>query len=350
LGGKTVGDGSPVFVVFEAGPTHDGLETAKELVSLSAQAGADAIKFQLVDPDRLVSDKQQFFSYEVLEDAENGATRTVSEPLYDILCRRTLASDEWRELKAHCDELGVVFFSTATFVDEVDFLAGLGCETVKVCSGDVDYLQFIEYCARTGMSIQLDTGNATLGDVERAADAALDAGNDKLIIHNCPSGYPARFESINLRMIPTLKTMFGCPVAFSDHTPGWEMDIAAVALGANLVEKTITLDRRTPSVEHIFSLEPEDMRAFVKSIRDLEKALGSTRRLMDQKERRKALAVRRSMVTARDVKQGEAVDEQTVDFARPGFGIRPVFADLAAGKKFRRDLPKGSLIDLMDLE
>jgi len=350
LGDKTIGDGNPVFLVFEAGPTHDGLETAKKLVSLAAEAGADAVKFQLVDPDRLVSDKKQLFAYNVLEDKETGRTRPVEEPLYDILCRRTLTRDEWAELKAHCDAEGIVFFSTATFHDEVDFLQELGCETIKVCSGDVDYLQLIEYCARTGACIQLDTGNATLGDVERAVDAALSTGNDRLIVHNCPSGYPARLDSINLRLIPTLKRMFGCPAAYSDHTPGWEMDIAAVALGANLVEKTITLDRMTPSVEHLFSLEPDDMRAFVQSIRDVEKALGYGRRVMRPEERQKALAVRRSMVAARDVKAGDVLAEDNVDYSRPGYGIRPEMSGLVMGRKFRRDLAQGEMIALSDLE
>lgn len=350
LGGRSIGDGNPVFLVFEAGPTHDGLVTAKKLVTLAAQAGADAVKFQLVDPDRLVSDKKQLFAYNVLVDKESGRTEPVEEPLYDILCRRTLTRDEWAELKAHCDAEGIVFFSTATFRDEVDFLKELGCETIKVCSGDVDYLQLIDYCARTGACIQLDTGNATLGDVERAVDTALAAGNDKLIVHNCPSGYPARLESINLRLIPTLKRMFGCPAAYSDHTPGWEMDIAAVALGANLVEKTITLDRMTPSVEHLFSLEPDDMRAFVQSIRDVEKALGYSRRVMRPEERRKALAVRRSMVVSRDVKSGETVTEDNVDFARPGYGIRPEMSGMAMGRAFRRDMAKGQVINVNDLE
>ena len=340
--GKKIGDGCGTFIVFEAGPTHDGLETAKRLAELAAEAGADAVKFQVLDPDRLVPDRSQMLSYNILLDKQTGATRTVSEPLYDILRRRYLTFDAWRELKSYCDSLDIVFFSTATFSDEVDFLAGIGCETVKVCSGDVDHLPFIEYCAKTGMCIQLDTGNATVGDVERAVDTVLDAGNDRVIVHNCPSGYPARLESINLRLIPTLKQMFGCPVAFSDHTPGWEMDIAAVALGANMVEKTISLDRCTPSIEHLFSLEPQDMAKFVRSIRDLEVALGRSRRVMSREEREKSLAVRRRVVLKEDVRAGQTVEADVLEAVRPGFGIRPAMIRDILGRSFTRDLAKGS--------
>ncbi|MBU0482010.1 MAG: N-acetylneuraminate synthase family protein [Proteobacteria bacterium] len=350
LGEKQIGEGFPVFIVFEAGPTHDGIDTAKKLVEEAAKAGADAVKFQLVDPVRLVPDRKQLFSYQILEERGGEAMRTVTEPLYDILSRRTLTREQWADVKAYCDSLGIVFFSTATFKDEVEFLAELGCESIKICSGDVDYLQFIDYCARKNVSLQFDTGNATLGDVERAVDVALAAGNDKLIVHNCPSGYPARLESINLRMILTLKTMFDCPVAFSDHTPGWEMDIAAVALGANLVEKTITLDRSTPSVEHLFSIEPKEMQQFVSHIRDLEVALGHPRRIMSDEERKKASAVRRSMIVSHDLNPGDVITEECIDFARPGFGIRPEMSHLILGRRLKKEIKAGSFVGLDDID
>jgi N,N'-diacetyllegionaminate synthase len=350
ISNKRIGDGEPVFIVMEAGPTHDGLDTAKRLVAEAAGAGADAVKFQMVDPDRLVADKTLMFSYRILVNRSTGDMESRSEPLYHILKQRTLTRDEWRELKAFCDDLGIAFFSTATFQDEVDFLVEMGCDSIKICSGDVDYYQLIEYCATKGLSIQLDTGNAVLGDVERAVDVVLGAGNNRIIIHNCPSGYPARLESINLRLIPTLKTVFGCPVAFSDHTPGWEMDIAAVALGADLVEKTITLDRTTPGVEHCFSLEPDDMKRFVQSIRSIETALGSRRKVMTTEEKHKAQAVRRSAVVSRDVSAGESVSMDCISFARPGYGIKPDSICHFLNRKFRRDIQAGSMISPHDID
>ena len=350
LGEKLIGDGCPVFVVFEAGPTHDGLDSAMELVRCASESGADAVKFQILDPDRLVPDRSQLFSYEILLDRNTDQRESKSEPLYDILMRRYLTFDQWRKVKNYCDDLGLVFFSTATFKDEVDFLKDIGAQTIKICSGDINHLSFIRYCAKTGLSIQLDTGNATIGEVERAYDEVLMAGNRNVIIHNCPSGYPARLESINLKMIPTLKQMFECPVAFSDHTPGWEMDIAAVALGANMVEKTITLDRTTPSVEHLFSIEPHEMDRFVRSIRDLEVALGSCRRVLGSKERMLAMGVRRSIVLKKDVLKGQCIEESVIGYARPGKGVPADMADVVINKKFTKDLSAGQFLSWGDYE
>lgn len=349
IGHREVGDGNPCFVTYEAGPTHSGLESAKELVRLAAEAGADAIKFQIVDPDRLVADKKQPFSYSILVDKETGRTEEVTEPLYDILCRRALTKNQWREVKATADEVGLAFFATATFRDEIDLLAELGCHSVKIASGDVSHHPLIRYAARTGMCLQLDTGNSTIGEIEAAVDVALQEGNANIIIHQCPSGYPARLESINLRIIPTLKQMFQLPVAYSDHTPGWEMDVAALALGANMVEKTITKDRTTRSVEHLFSLEPADMAHFIRVIREVETAMGSPRRLMTPPERQKSMAVRRSCYYARDIRAGEVVTEEMIEFRRPGYGIPPLSLDKIVGRRVTADHAAGSLIQWSDL-
>lgn len=350
LGNRTVGDGHPTFVTYEAGPTHDGLDSAKKLVRLAAEAGADAIKFQIFDPDRLVADRKQLFSYEVLVDRESGKTEKVEEPLYDILCRRALTKDEWREVKRESDAAGIAFFGTIGFPDEVELLVELGCDSIKIASGDVNHLPLIRLAARTGMCLQLDTGNSTLGEIESAIDVARAEGNESIIIHQCPSGYPARLDSINLRIIPTLKQMFGYPVAYSDHTPGWEMDIAAVAMGANLVEKTITFDRTTPSVEHIFSLEPAEMSEFVGKIRDLERAMGISRRIMAPAELTSRLGVRRSVFLKNQAQAGQTLSELEVEYRRPGDGIPPDQYETFLHAKIRRDLPAGHKLSLGDLE
>lgn len=349
IGSRLVGDGQPCFVTFEAGPTHDGLDTAKKLVKAAADAGADAVKFQILDPDRLVADKAQLFSYEILVDRQTGRTAQRSEPLYDILERRSLARQEWKELKAYSDSLGLAFFATVSFESEVDFLAELGCDSIKIASGDVNHFPLIEYAARTGISLQLDTGNSTLGDIEAAVDVIRAAGNERIIIHHCPSGYPARLEGINLRVIQTLKAMFPYPVAFSDHSPGWDMDIAAVCLGANLVEKTISLDRTTPSVEHISSIEGEDILRFVGAMRSVETALGNPRRIMHREEIRKRDLVRRSIFVSRAVRAGEVLTGADVDYRRPGTGIPPSEAGRVLGKVLARDKAAGQMLRPEDL-
>ena len=344
LNGRLIGGNQPCFITFEAGPTHDGLESALKLVSLAANAGADAIKFQIFDPDRLVSDKKQQFSYDILVDKDSGVTRTVSEPLYDILKRRSMNFDQWRSVKSAADELGLAFFATVGFEEDIDLLVELNCDSIKIASADVNHFPLISRAAKTGMVIQLDTGNATLGEVEAAVDCCLANGNDQIIIHQCPSGYPARLESIHLNMIHTLKEMFPFPVAFSDHTPGWEMDIAAVAMGASLVEKTITRDRTTPSVEHIFSLEADQLMPFIASIRDLEKAKGDRRRMLPQEQLQNRKAIRRSAYAATDIAPGTKLTEQLIEYRRPGYGIAPTDHDQLMAATTNQPIGKGEAI------
>jgi len=350
IGSREVGDGYPVCVVFEAGPTHEGLEGAKTLVGHAAMAGAHAIKFQIVDPDRLIADRKQMFRYDVLVDRESGRTETVEEPLYDILNRRRLTKDQWREVKAHSDRLGLAFFATVSFDDEIELLEELGCHSIKVASGDVNHFPLIRRAAKTGMCVQLDTGNSNLGEIEAAVDVIRSEGNENIIIHQCPSGYPAHLDSINLRIITTLRQMFPYPIAFSDHTPGAMMDIGAVALGANLVEKTITVDRTRRSVEHIMSLEPAEMAEFVQAIANLERALGTPRRIVHGAERARQAAVRRSAFLNAPVKAGQRLHDADILFRRPGLGLGPDQYAAAPDARFRRDLPAGHMILASDLE
>ncbi|HNQ05269.1 MAG TPA: N-acetylneuraminate synthase family protein [Thiobacillaceae bacterium] len=350
LGNKRIGQGEPCFITFEAGPTHDGLDSALELVRQAGAAGADAIKFQMIDADRLVADRRQPFSYEVLLDRATGRRETIQEPLYDILKRRELKLEEWHQVKAAADAAGLAFLATVSFLEDLEFLTAVGAHSVKIASSDIDHLPLIRAAARTGMNVQLDTGNATLGEVETAVDAIVAEGNDNIIIHQCPSGYPARLPSIQLRMIQTLKQMFPFPIAFSDHTPGWEMDIAAVALGADLLEKTITRDRCTRSVEHIFSLEGAEQKAFIQAIRDLETALGAPRRVFSPAESQRRRAYRRSIFLAHARKAGERIEAGDLDFRRPGYGIPPTELDRVVGMTVSYDRNAGDMLQWTDLQ
>jgi sialic acid synthase SpsE len=347
---RPIGDGNACFITFEAGPTHSGLDSANQLASLAAEAGADAIKFQIVDADRLVADRAQTFSYDILVDRGNETKETVSEPLYDILKRRMMTSKEWRELKRHCDSLGLAFFATVTFDDELALVSELRCDTVKIASADINHLPFIRNAARTGLNVQIDTGNATIGEVEAAVDVIRAEGAGGVIIHHCPPGYPAIPSAVNLRVIPTLKRLFGVPIAYSDHSPGWDMALAALALGANLIEKTITFDRTTRSPEHMFSLEPAGAKAFVQSIRTVESALGGPRRIMTAEERRRRNAVRRSTFLMEDAAAGTPIGRLSVEFRRPGWGLGPDEFERFSDAKLRHARPKGHMLTHADIE
>ena len=347
---RMLGPGYPCYITFEAGPTHDGLASAIELVKLAAQSGADAVKFQIFDPDKLVADKKQPFSYDVLLDRDSGATETVSEPLYDILKRRSMSPAEWREVKAVADDCNIAFFATVGFEEDIELLVDLKCDSIKIASADVNHFPLLRLAAQTDMSIQLDTGNASLGEIEQAVDVISAAGNEKIIIHQCPSGYPAHLDSINLRMLQTLQAMFPYPTAFSDHTPGWDMDIAAVALGCNLIEKTITKDRTTRSVEHLMSIEEHQFKPFIKAIRDVEVALGSQRRVMPSEQLEKRKAIRRSAFVNQTLSAGHVISESDLVYRRPGFGIPPSEHDRLIGARLLRDLEKDTALEWSDLE
>ena len=253
-------------------------------------------------------------------------------------------------MKAYSDELDLVFFSTVAFDEDVELLEELNCHSVKIASADVNHYPLLKKVAKTGMCIQLDTGMATLGEIEAAIDIIRAEGNEDIIIHQCPSGYPARIESINLNIIPTLKKMFPYPVAFSDHTPGSEMDIAAVALGANLVEKTITENRMTRSVEHIMSIEPHEMGKFIQTIREIEIALGTNRRELHPDEVTKRDTIRRSLFIMSDAKAGQKLSECDVEFRRPGYGIPPDQFETILSAILKHDCSSGRMILMQDLE
>ena len=349
LGKKEIGANSPCFITFEAGPTHTGFDSAVRLIKMAAETGADAVKFQITDPDRLVADRKLPFSYEILVDRETGRTEKIEEPLYDILCRRVLSFVEYEKLKAISDSLGLAFFATVMFEEDLELAVKIGFESLKIASADLNHLPFLRKAAQTGLSIQLDTGNSTIGEVEKAIDLVRHEGNEKIIIHHCPSGYPAHLESINLNVIKTLGQMFPYPIAYSDHSPGWDMDVAAIAMGAKLIEKTITEDRMTPSVEHIMSLEPDDMIQFIKTIRDVETAMGVPRRLMSDVEMTKRNAVRRSVHAKFAISEGQVITLADVDFRRPGFGLAPdVFDELLCGKIATRNIPSGEALKFTD--
>lgn len=349
IGNKRIGSNEPTFITFEAGPTHSGLESAKRLVKHASDVGGDAIKFQIFDADRLVEDKMQLFTYQKLIDRKTNELETVEEPLYDILKRRCLNNNEWLELKAYCDDIGMAFFSTVGFEEDIELLIKMNCDSIKIASADINYFPLIKKSAETGMSIQLDTGMATLAEIEMAIDVVRQTGNENIIIHHCPSGYPARLESINLNVIRTLKQMFDYPIAFSDHTPGREMDLVAVAMGVNMVEKTITEDRMTPSVEHVMSLEPHEMQDFVLSIRNMEIALGNGRRSMSGEEKIKRNAVRRSLFLQEPAKKGQKLRNCKIEFRRPGFGIAPDRFEELLDAELSDDLPAGHMLSLPNL-
>lgn len=352
INSQMIGDLNPTFITFEIGPTHNGIDSAKRLIKYSAEFGANAVKFQIFDPEKIVADKNQLFEYEILLNKQTGEKKLVNEPLYNILKRRCLSLEQWQEIKSYCDELDIAFFATVGFERDIELLEDIGCDSIKIASADINHFPLIRKAAGTGMTIQLDTGMSSIEEVRRAIEVIEETGNERIIIHQCPSGYPAYLESINLNILPILKKEFDYPIAFSDHSPGWNMDIAAVALGANLIEKTITEDRTYPSVEHIISIEPDEMKEFVCVIRNLEIALGEGIREIGKDEIKKRDAIRRSIFTKESVKKGALLENINIEFRRPGYGIQPdEYEDLVArGVSIINNIEKNTAIKKSDIE
>jgi N,N'-diacetyllegionaminate synthase len=328
-----VGAGAPVFLCFEGGATHTGFDSAKRMVELSAEAGVDAIKFQTVFARNMMSkDDVQF---------EFGTTRgEQKESLYTLLRNRELPLEQWRTLKEHADEVGVIFFSTPDSEATIDFLADIGAPAIKIAGGDMNNYPLIRHAAGTGLPVLLDT-RGTLGELERAVETCVAAGNERIVIIHCPSGYPSAIASIRLRAIELYRRVFPYPVGFSDHSPGWDMDVAAVALGADFIEKTITFDTATAGPEHIMSLVPEQFGPFVTMMREVEQALGDPHvQLLDGPGRQRMARARRSVVLTRDGKAGDIVTADMITFKRPGFGIAPELASLVLGRRLRADVER----------
>jgi N,N'-diacetyllegionaminate synthase len=349
IAGKKVGDGEDIFITFEAGPTHRGVESAKRLANSAKLAGADAIKFQILDPDRLINDRTQAFQYEVLINRARDEVEVVEEPLYELLRRRALTEQQWRHVAEYCRSIDLAFFATVGFKEEIKLVEELGCSSIKIASADLNHAPLLRAAARTGLCIQIDTGMSTLAEVEFAVHILVSEGNDQIIIHHCPSVYPARMERINLRVISTLKRMFPYPVGFSDHSPGWKMDIAAISIGASLIEKTVTEDRTTRSVEHIMSLEDSEMVEFVKDIRNLQVALGVSRPVWSAKEIEGRKKIRRGAYLTKDVQKGGVLEERLIEFRRPEKGLNPSEAENCFGREFSKNISAGSALFLDDL-
>lgn len=342
IGDRWIGDGEPAFIVFEGGATHTGLESAIEMVDNAKSSGADAIKFQTVFADKLMSRQSVQFQYE-------SATGAQSEGLAEILKRREMPYADWAKLKAHADEVGMLFFSTPDSPESIDFLAEIGSPCIKIAGGDMNNYPLIRHAALTGLPILLDT-RGTLAELEQAINTCVHANNDQIVIVHCPSGYPSPLDSVRLNMVPLYLNTFHYPVGFSDHSPDIDMNIAALCLGAHFIEKTITLDRNIQSVEHVMSLELGEMAAFVQRLRDVEHALGSPWTWSMSSEEKEALKkTRRSVVLTSDSKEGETITAGMIDYKRPGYSISPEMTNMIIGKRLKKDKPADVPLDWEDL-
>ncbi len=328
------------LIIAEAGVNHNGsLELAKKLALTAKSCGADIVKFQTAKLDALVSKHAQMADYQ----KENIGSEMSQR---DMLKKLLLSYDEFVELAAYCKEIEICFLSTPFDMESVDFLEELGCSMWKVPSGEITNLPYLEKIAKTGKDIILSTGMSTLQEVADALTVLRENAAGRVTLLHCTTNYPTPMEDVNLKAMLTLKNKFGCEAGYSDHTRGIEVPIAAVALGATVIEKHFTLDRTMEGPDHKASLEPEELEAMVKAIRNIEKAMGDGVKAPSELEKANIAVARKSIIAASNIKAGDILTEENLTTKRPGTGISPMRWNEVLGTRAVRDFAEDELIEI----
>jgi len=333
---------SHTLIIAEAGVNHNGsLETAKRLIEVAVEAGADRIKFQTFAADRLVATTARKADYQQ-------QTTDAAESQHQMIHSLELSREMHEVLIAHCQQCGIQFFSTGFDPESIDLLASLGLDSFKVPSGEITNLLYLRHVGAYGKPVILSTGMANLGEIEAALAVLEEAGTmrEQITVLHCNTAYPTPMQDVNLRAMLSIREAFGVAVGYSDHTLGIEVPIAAVALGATVIEKHFTLDRNLPGPDHRASLEPEELKTMVSAIRNIERALGDGIKRPRPSEVKNVLIARKSIVASREIRTGERLNSDNLTVKRPGIGISPMRWDEVLGRVASRDFSEDELIEL----
>jgi N,N'-diacetyllegionaminate synthase len=344
VGTRDIGAGAPCFIAAEVGLNHNGdLSRAHKMIDAAARAGADGVKFQSFRTEDFINDRSVAYEYV-------SAGEEITESQYEMFKRNELPAAAWPELRAHCEELDVVFFSTPTSESGLEELVELGVPLLKNGSDYLGHLPLVRAMARSGIPTVLSTGMATMDEVQTAVGAFRQAGGRDLVLLHCTSSYPTPAEDVNLRKIPALAVEFRCPVGLSDHTDGAIAAAGSVAVGGCFVEKHFTLDRNLPGPDHRFSADPERLRALVDAVRTMEVSLGSAEIAPAPSEMRGRSDFRLSCVAAADLHAGHELTTADVEFRRPGTGVPPGEIGKLIGRRLGRDVVSGEVLIVDTLE
>lgn len=329
-----------VFIIAEAGVNHNGdMQLAKRLAEEAKKAGADCVKFQTFRAEALVTADGEKAEYQK-EQTGSGESQLA------MLKKLELTQDEFLELKEYCEEIQIAFLSTAFDMESQKFLESLEPFCYKVPSGEITNYPYLKAIGETGRDVILSTGMCEIFEVEDAVKVLRENGAGEIVLLHCTTEYPAPIEDVNLRAMQTLAKYFGTKVGYSDHTEGIEVPVAAVAMGASVIEKHFTLDRRMEGPDHKASLEPEELAEMVQAIRKVEQALGSDRKQVTRREAANRQVARKSIVAARDIQAGEIFTEENLTVKRPGDGLSPMKWKEVLGKTALRDFRKEERIVL----
>ena len=331
-----------VMIIAEAGVNHNGnIENAFRLVDAAAYAGVDYIKFQTFKAEKLVSGSAKKAVYQIQN------TRNAEETQFQMLQKLELSQEQHAQLIAYCQKKNIQFFSTAFDLDSLEYLHEIGLQMVKIPSGEITNLPYLRKAARLFRQVILSTGMTTISEIKDAVSVFTEAGISKenIIILHCNTEYPTPMDDVNLKAMLHIQEVFGTEIGYSDHTLGIEVPIAAVALGASIIEKHFTLDKTMIGPDHSASLEPDELKSMVSAIRNLEKALsGSGMKEVSPSEQKNIAIARKSIVATKEIHKGELFTEDNIGVKRPGTGISPMKWDEVIGKVSQQDFAEDELI------
>ena len=328
-----------VYIIAEAGVNHNGsFELACNLVDAAKEAGVDCIKFQTFKSKNLVSNSAQKAEYQKNTTGEGSQV--------DMLKKLELTYDEFLALKDYCDKVGICFLSTPFDFDSINFLNSINMPFWKIPSGEITNYPYLVALAQTGKPVVMSTGMCEMAEITAAIDVLRDNGTKEIKLLHCNTEYPTPYEDVNLRAMQTMRDCFGLDVGYSDHTKGIEVPVAAVAMGATVIEKHFTLDRNMEGPDHKASLEPDELKAMVSSIRHIEKAMGNGDKKPSPSEKKNISVARKSIVAKTDIKEGDILSEGNITVKRPGTGISPMRWLEVIGTKAVRDFEEDELIEL----
>lgn len=333
-----------VIVIAEAGVNHNGsLERAMQMIEAAADAGADYIKFQTFKAEKLVN---KFAAQADYQRKNIGSQESDSQ--LSMLRALELAQEDFVVLKDYCSQKGIGFLSSPFDMESLEFLLELGQDFIKIPSGEITNLPMLRRIAESGSSVVMSTGMSELHEIREALDVLYKGGliPSQVALLHCNTEYPTPMRDVNLLAMLTLAAEFGVEVGYSDHTQGIEVPVAAVALGAGIIEKHFTLDKSLPGPDHVASLDPQELKWMISSIRNVSEALGSPEKRVSESERKNMAVARKSIVAKRDIKAGEVFNEENLTVKRPGSGISPMLWDEVLGQKAARDFGEDELIEL----
>lgn len=329
-----------IFVIAEAGVNHNGdIEIAKKLVDEAALAGADAVKFQTFKAENLVCKNAGKAEYQL-------ETTNKAESQFDMLKKLELTPEMHTQLIEYCKKRNIMFLSTPFDIDSLRYLIACGVDIVKIPSGEITNYPLLREVGKTGKRVILSSGMSTLEETESAVKVLTDNGCKDIIVLHCNTEYPTPYHDVNLKAMLTLKEQLGVRVGYSDHTQGIEIPIAAAALGAEVIEKHFTLDKNMEGPDHKASLEPDELRAMVQAIRNIELALGDGEKKPSESEKKNIDIARKSIVARCDISKGETYTEENLTTKRPGKGISPMRWNEIIGQKAIRNFSADELIEL----